>query len=39
MNYTDERIRQLDTDRVKAQLRYLYGDDIAIIILFISQTF
>lgn len=31
MNYTDERIRQLGTDRVKAQLRYLYGDDEALL--------
>ena len=27
MGYADEMIRQLETDRVKAQLRYLYGED------------
>ncbi len=27
MAYTDEMIRKLDTDPVKAQLRYLYGED------------
>ena len=31
MGHAEERIRKLDTERVKAQLRYLYGEDEALL--------